>query len=108
MSLLDDIPAIRRFGFWTCFMLGFVGFGWLAEIGAGIDDLSTGEEATARDMGILLANATLLLGLVITYFVFRRACKRYGVEGSPMHPLAKLLTGLVLTAGLTLVFAGIG
>ncbi len=108
MSPAGTSPRFYRYALASCLLTGYIGFGWLADSGRGLDDLSPGEEATNRDMAILLSNAILLLGVVVTFVVFHRAWKRFGVEGSPMHPGVKLLTGLLLTGGLTLLFAQIG
>jgi hypothetical protein len=104
LSVFSDIPAIRRFGTWFTYLVGFYGFGSLTKLGAGMDDLSAGEILTGRNNGILLSNAVWVAGMVTTYILFRRSCtKTEQAEGARMNPAAVLCTGVVLTGALTLL-----
>lgn len=104
MSVLGDITAIRRFGTWFTYLLGFYGFGGLAKLGAGVDDLAGGEALGGPNRGILISNAMWVAGMVSTVLLFRRSCTRTEQgEGNRMHPVAVLCTGIVLTVALTLL-----
>lgn len=108
LSILGDIPAIRRFGTWFVYLLGFYGFGGLAQLGAGVDDLSDGEVLSGGNTGILLSNTLWVAGMVTTFVWFRRSCnKTEQAEGTRMHPVAVLCTGIVLTVALTLLATAI-
>jgi hypothetical protein len=104
VSVFGDIPAIRRFGTWSTYLLGFYGFAGLTKLGAGMDDLSPGNAFAGANAGILLSNAVWVAGMVVTVALFRRSCtKSEQAGGTRMNPAAVLCTGVFVTGALTLL-----
>ncbi len=104
MSVFGDIPAIRRFGTWSIYLLGFYGFAGLTKLGAGMDDLSPGNAFAGANAGILLSNAVWVAGMVATVVLFRRSCTRSErAGGTRMSPVPVLCTGVFITGALTVL-----